>query len=423
MKYVVSKQKASKLEKLMESRNEKGSETVVFETLGETEDGKIIISMEILTAISETPWQIIGRKTATDEKFSAGVSKIEDGYREPRTDMRCMECKRKAGTLVIIRNRTTGEILQVGRECLKKFMGRDADLLGLIAEEEPFIDNEWGISGFNAYAVSLSLFLHEAQKDIAERGYVKYDPYADRDAEKPTKQTAWWNACSKASERAAKNLPIEEEEETAYLEKIRNWAKAKDASKSEFWQNVQNILSGETVRKKHVGFIACLPDILNRDEKRSAEKAKREIFLAGNDVNDSEFAPVKNGDKVDIEAILERKGGYESFYGWTEIMTFRGKDGFAYVWKTKTIQMWTIPVKDAGDEFYQVGDRVKLKGTVKEQSVYKDMHQTVLTRCKLSMIEPKEKPFRQTLMENIAKKEASNDAEEALDTLMKDWES
>ena len=87
------------------------------------------------------------------------------------------------------------------------------------------------------------------------------------------------------------------------------------------------------------------------------------------------------GDKIDLDVILEKRAWFEipSFRGYgtdtMHIYTFRDAEGNALVWKTS---------KGISTEN---GERVHLKGTIKEHSEYDEEKQTVLTRCKIEKVE------------------------------------
>lgn len=84
------------------------------------------------------------------------------------------------------------------------------------------------------------------------------------------------------------------------------------------------------------------------------------------------------GDKIDISVTLERRAWFEipSFAGFgTEtkyIYTFRDDQENAIVWKTSK------------GLIYETGEKLNLKGTIKELSEYDGEKQTVLTRCKIT---------------------------------------
>ena len=84
------------------------------------------------------------------------------------------------------------------------------------------------------------------------------------------------------------------------------------------------------------------------------------------------------GDKIEFDAVLEKSAWFEipSFRGFgtdtMHIYTFRNESGDAIIWKTS---------KGLGIEN---GEKVHVKGTIKEHSEYDNEKQTVLTRCKVT---------------------------------------
>lgn len=68
---------------------------------------------------------------------------------------------------------------------------------------------------------------------------------------------------------------------------------------------------------------------------------------------------------------LISKNGFESYYGYSNIYTFRDENCNKLVWFTKT----NIPFVE--------GDHLKIKGRVKSHEEYKGTKQTILTRCKI----------------------------------------
>ena len=100
----------------------------------------------------------------------------------------------------------------------------------------------------------------------------------------------------------------------------------------------------------------------------------------------------EEGKRQEIELTLVRDYAYEvPAYGWNagydvrHIYTFADAEGNCYIWKT-TNGLY----QDAYDEhkiwnpvYAEIGDRLTLKGTVKEHDEYRGVKQTVLTRCKV----------------------------------------
>lgn len=96
------------------------------------------------------------------------------------------------------------------------------------------------------------------------------------------------------------------------------------------------------------------------------------------------------GDKVELDVKLIGRHEYHThftYYGEKNyIYTMEDANGNMLVWKTASLL--DVPVKNGEEiDFIHRGDMMRIKGTVKEHSEYKGDKQTVLARCKYSLIE------------------------------------
>lgn len=113
-------------------------------------------------------------------------------------------------------------------------------------------------------------------------------------------------------------------------------------------------------------------------------------------------------DRIEITATLTGEYKYTTSYGWREttnrIYTMKDDDGNVLVWKTTGFLVIEKVVTDRSgreyieSEFAHLGDRIRIKGTVKDHSEYKGTEQTVLTRVKLVEITA-EAPTKEELEE------------------------
>ena len=71
-----------------------------------------------------------------------------------------------------------------------------------------------------------------------------------------------------------------------------------------------------------------------------------------------------------MEATVERVAWYDSDWGYINIYTFVDTKGNYLVWRTSATHL-------------KKGERVSLRGTIKEHSEYNHIKETVLTRCKV----------------------------------------
>ena len=97
----------------------------------------------------------------------------------------------------------------------------------------------------------------------------------------------------------------------------------------------------------------------------------REILKAKLPANPSRHLGQVGG-KIEVEATFKRTRWYDTQFGTTWIYTFEDNDGNCLVWKTSA----SIEPRE--------GDKVRIKGTVKEHDEYNGVKQTVLTRCKIA---------------------------------------
>lgn len=122
-----------------------------------------------------------------------------------------------------------------------------------------------------------------------------------------------------------------------------------------------------------------------RKAREAEEEAKREAEEAMRKAEEERIKAEKAksqyvgevGDKIQIEAVYDHSAWFDvrDMFGRPErryVHTFKDEDGNVFVWKTGC--------GVNADE----GDRIILKGTVKDHSEYKDEKQTNLLRCKIT---------------------------------------
>ena len=102
------------------------------------------------------------------------------------------------------------------------------------------------------------------------------------------------------------------------------------------------------------------------EEKRTIENAKFEYY--GN-----------VGDKFEREMTFEKMFGFETMYGYQYIILFHDDENHVFVWKTANGNLG----KNFNWAEYEVGQKYLIKGTVKSHDEYKNVKQTVITRCKV----------------------------------------
>lgn len=103
------------------------------------------------------------------------------------------------------------------------------------------------------------------------------------------------------------------------------------------------------------------------------------------------------GERISREVVLVGDFSYETRFGFVSqtnyIYTMQDADGNVFVWKTTKSLFFDVENEKEPDVYdcdcIRKGDTMKITGTVKEHSDYKGTNQTVLTRCKFSLISHK----------------------------------
>ena len=80
------------------------------------------------------------------------------------------------------------------------------------------------------------------------------------------------------------------------------------------------------------------------------------------------------GNRIDVELTCDKAMPIMSNYGTNYFHTFHDKDGNVYVWSTTA-------------KLLEVNSIYRVRGTIKQHSVYKNVKQNILTRCKCEEIE------------------------------------
>lgn len=108
------------------------------------------------------------------------------------------------------------------------------------------------------------------------------------------------------------------------------------------------------------------------EEKRAIENAKIEYYEAV-------------GDKFELTLTFEKMFGFDTMYGYQYILLFRDEENHVFKWSSSrgTYQCWCKTNGRDGFLEYEVGKKYTLKGTIKTHEEYRNVKQTVITRCKI----------------------------------------
>ena len=343
-----------------------------------------------------TEFQIVGEKPLLGEYevlaikkidgnhailFGCGVSEVPKEFWDSEKT-HCDHCatKRSRKNLAIIRNVKTGEILQVGKSCLKEYTHSMDDEVWKIYKttslyefiENFHMENYSPCRSFEVFDTKkyLGICYHE----ILKYGYVSVSEANTRQDILPTK-----DVCRKQYQKFRENGGIPEE--FLHTEKVKEiiswWLGQTNRETDPFWLNVSSVLKEGYIHLSALGLVAFLPSVYKKDMERLANLEKAYKFSPCFPSN------MKVGDKVKLEVVLRKRNYYEtnfSYYGGTNACyQFSDEHGYCFLWRT-------APKPLLEDIDLEKETKILLSGTVKEFTEYKRTKQTVLTRCKVEAV-------------------------------------
>jgi len=334
-------------------------------------------------------WEFVAsvEHTSKGNIFKKALSDVEIPERYRNSDPYCEHCnsnRRRKDTFIVM-NRETGEFKQVGKSCLNDFThGMSASFAAYLAslksifeeiEEKPIGGGFWGY-GKSFYETNE--FLNFTAETIRHYGY------ATSDSSESTKdrvkmffdvthgRTKYWDPedVMKAINRMKLvGFNPKSEEAKRMTDDALAWL-AQQEETNDYMHNLKVVTSLEFTNESRFGLLVSLFPTWNRDlEIQARKKAEAENGKA------SEF--VGNiGDRIDVEiesvkCLTSWESCFDGYHHTTTyIWKIVGKDENVYIWKTSAFIDCDKPP-------------VRIKGTVKEHKVYRDVKQTVLTRCKM----------------------------------------
>jgi hypothetical protein len=284
----------------------------------------------------------------------------------------CQHCNtnRKRKETIVLKNIISGEFIQIGRNCCKDFFGYDihneAQWLNSIKSIEEEISKIEKAPASDRYAkhVDLKHLIMMVFELVKRHGYIN----KAKSEEFGISTTCNW---------AVKLLmnPVDKyttEEELAILDCYRensqnadealSWIRNHDkVNPSDYMNNLIVMCSGEYVGYRETGFagslVATYHNWLHREEEKKAKAEKKPSEYVG-----------EVGQRLEFTATVKNQFCFDNQFGVTYITLLETPEGNVLKWSGNGHGM----DKNLTYTF---------KGTIKEHSEYKEIKQTVLTRC------------------------------------------
>ena len=284
----------------------------------------------------------------------------------------CQHCniKRYRTDTFILQNIDSGEIKQIGRNCLKDFIGHDVEnFIAMVEMTQDLIniinDCKSGEDSFsfgsNNYGYSLEIFLNYVAMVNRFNGFIssKYNN-STRDQVYEILNPINRNMLDHKYDIQ----PNDEDLKNAKL--ALDWINSLENSDNDYLINLKNAVKIGYVNYKNDGLISSLIFAYKKSiSKKISEKGE---------VNKISNYFGKINEKIQRELTYIMSFSFDSDFGICFIHKFEDIEGNIFIWKTNNnINM---------DE----RRALKVKGTIKEHKEYKGIKQTILTRCKVQEI-------------------------------------
>lgn len=291
------------------------------------------------------------------------------------TDNRCDHCgyDRDRHSVVVLEKE--GEFIQVGRSCVKDFIGHDPhqifsfhSLVGRIVEDMDEMSRTRGSRSEEVLPTKVVIAV--ALAVVAEYGYMSHRKSEETDFEVPSTATRVKELFVRETEYARAKEKAEwwkahvTEDVREQALKVIEWVQEQEPS-TEYMHNLIQLTAMEGVTWKRVGLIAS--SVL-------AYQRALDLLKTREALPESDYVG-EVGKRDEFEVTFQKLVLNEGFYGTTYIHMFRDTDGNDLTW---------FGSKRLDPELAPSGsDVITIKGTVTKHQTYNDRKQTVINRVTL----------------------------------------
>ncbi|SUA31637.1 Uncharacterised protein [Mycolicibacterium fortuitum] len=309
-----------------------------------------------------------------------------DGWTRPEAHG-CDYCGkiRHRSTSFVVRNDATGEIVQIGKSCLRPFLGvAPAGLWTLTLDPEELLpgDDSGHFGGRIPVVYPIRQLLAMAWA-VSDSGTKFITATQARDSWKPTSSTGQMALYVWHWEPTGRNA----DKERPYIDAMRAAAaEVPDDIIDELLAGVQTLdpnqdyganmaaaLAGENVSARSVGLVVSLIAVRNRLLRKDAEAKAHAHAVAA-----SEWIGQPKDKLTDLEVTVQAVlyvDGY-SYNSTDTIVVMRTTEGHVLKWKTS----------GRHTEIEQGANYHLARATVKEHGEYRGIKQTTVIRCKLTPV-------------------------------------
>ena len=284
-----------------------------------------------------------------------------------RTRTECDHCHtdRSRKKTILLRNTESGEYVQVGKQCVKDYLGRDVEsyarYLSIWETMDEYFENldKVGFGGRLAMVYPVEEILEQTVEFVRERGYISKKQSYEYNTDSTS--TMVWLAINKSKDLKG-NLFYEKKEVTeegkARVAKVKEFIENYDTADNDYAHNLQVLLRNKFVEADNFGLVVSAVGFLIREEHKNDEKKNKPK---------SEWIGKVDG-RIEFTSTPVCVTSFYTEFGTTYIYKMMVGDDII-IWKTS--------------KWLDDNTEVTIKATVKEHSEYRGDKQTVITRGKV----------------------------------------
>ena len=315
----------------------------------------------------------------------------------------CDHCKqnRNRKSTYIVLHETEG-YKQIGSTCIQDFLGGQtpenlASWAELIFSIDELISESESCGGTGGGFVGYTL--SELLPQVA--AFIRVDGWTSRTVARETGRVAtadcatrWidsmdWREKTRLSDPETYEALRPTNEDTKLVADAltwvtENWETLED--RNDYQHNVCLIVRNGFAPYRSVGVAGSIIAVYMREQAKQTESKLPEI-------TNQCFGDV--GQRVVCEAYVSGLSGFEGYYGWTTVVslvvTFEGKAHRATWFASGETQVTELTDEGLDTREVQRGDKIWVRGTIKDHGSYKGRAQTQFSRCCLFNYDPNDK--------------------------------
>lgn len=283
--------------------------------------------------------------TAFNDKFN-NITNNDVDFRQ------CDHCGVRHSRKTIVKLNDGNEDIQVGKSCVKDYLGVSVSTFDWITTEYKSItESEYDEMGYGVPVYQAVNVLAATHYAVSQFGFVRS---TDPDYETvPTKSIVFEilekspNSITEEGMQWAENAMV----------KLQNMLPTND-----YEQNLKNIVDTGFCSVKNLGILCSAIVMLQRQEQDAKKMESKK---------DSEYVgEIK--ERITFNGEIQVKVPLEGFYGLSMLFIISDEKGNQFKWKCTASKYFDL----------MVGDKAEITGTVSNHEEYKGIKQTILKRCK-----------------------------------------